>query len=144
MHQEQQQQNIMQQTEQNQQTNAQQQQFSYKNNHNVNNMTQNETNKQAETLKNKEQPLEMDQRINLVQSIKQLDMEELTMLGMLMGSKEYRELENDGVNNEGESLKHDDQNGTLIELNVNELSIIKIQYLQKFVDNQRQNQQLKT
>jgi hypothetical protein len=81
----------------------------------------------------------MDQRINLVQSIKQLDMEELTMLGMLMGSKEYRELENDGVNNEGESLKHDDQNGTLIELNVNELSIIKIQYLQKFVDNQRQN-----
>lgn len=64
----------------------------------------------------------MDQRIALVNSIKKLDMDELTMLGVTMNSKEYKEIDNEGKQAEN----NDDQNGTLIELNVNELSLKRI------------------
>ncbi len=48
----------------------------------------------------------MDQRIALVNSIKQLDMNQLSMLGVLMSSKEYKSIDNDGsgANKEGESM----------------------------------------
>lgn len=46
------------------------------------------------------------------------------MLGVTMNSKEYKELEG-----EVKAGDNDEQNETLIELNVNELSLKRIQYL---------------
>lgn len=55
-----------------------------------------------------------------------------------MSSKEYLALDGD----EGEAIKKEDENGTSIELDVNLLSIQKIRFLQNFIDNQRNNQQV--
>lgn len=51
--------------------------------------------KQAENSEMNDNLSEMDQRIKLVQSIKNLSMDELTQLGMVMSSQEYRNIDRD-------------------------------------------------
>lgn len=55
----------------------------------------------------------------------------MEMLGMIISSAEYKAIDNDG----SEVVQENDPNQTSIELNVNQLSIKKIRYLQNFLNN---------
>ena len=78
---------------------------------------------------------EVEERIKLVNNIKELDHDKLTKLGFMMTSSEYRALDNEyQIDENGEQMKTDAKNGTSIELDVNKLSLIKIRYIQTYIN----------
>lgn len=70
---------------------------------------------------------EMAERFSLVQKIKKLNKEKLSLLGVVMCSPEYMELDPDNV-------QPSKENHGSIELDVNKLSIVKIRFLHNFID----------
>ena len=75
----------------------------------------------------------MQARITLLESIKNLDKTKLDMLGQVMSTQEFKNL--DGENNGQVNYESQNEQGqNLIELDIETLSMKKIKYLQAFID----------